>query len=149
MSIDHVSPARMDPREFARLVKRTPRHELERLMQSERRGVVLDELVAGMVSVFRPEVAGSTEAVVHWHIAGRPDGEVDVYELVIADRRCVLSPAPQRPPRLTLALSGVDFIHLVTGNAHPVILVMRGAMKIKGDKLLSAKFPNLFANPKP
>lgn len=149
MSISNVSPARMEPREFARLVKRTPTAELAQLMGGPRRQVVLDELVAGMVSVFRPEMAGALDAVVHWQIGGRPDGTVDVYEIVVSNGTCELSPAPSRQPRLTLSLDAVDYLNLVTGNAHPVLLVMRGRMKTKGDMRLSAKFPSLFANPKP
>lgn len=144
-----TNPAMMDPLEFARLVKRTPAHELRAMMHSDRRAAVLDELFTRMPGVFRADRAGSINAVIHWVIGDRPDGGVDTYELVIADGRCELSPAPQREPKLTLALGAVDFLNLVTGNAHAVALVMRGKLKTKGDLALTAKFPNLFDIPKP
>jgi putative sterol carrier protein len=143
-----VSPAAMDPREFARWVKRTPPAELRELMRGDRRTAVLDELFDRMPGVFRAERAGSLDAVIHWSIGDRADGGTDVYELVIANGTCVLSPRPEREPRLTLSIAGADFLSLVTGNAHPVALVMKGKLKTKGDLALTAKFPNLFDIPK-
>jgi putative sterol carrier protein len=148
MLASDVSPAAMDPREFALLVKKTPTAELRQLMHGERRTVVLDEVFERMPGVFRADRAGSLNAVIHWNIGDRPDGGTDVYELVIADGSCKLSPRPEHEPRLTLSISGVDFLNLVTGNAHPVALVMRGKLKTKGDLALTAKFPNLFDIPK-
>jgi putative sterol carrier protein len=87
--------------------------------------------------------------VIHWRIGDRLDGGVDVYELVISDGACRLSPRPEGEPNLTLSLGAVDFLNVVTGNAHPVLLVMRGKLKTKGDLGLTAKFPNLFDVPKP
>jgi putative sterol carrier protein len=144
-----ANPAKMDPLEFARLVKRTPTAELRRMMHSAQRGPVLDELTSRMPEVFRSDRAGSIGAVVHWVIGDRADGGTDVYEFVIANGTCRLSPRPERPPRLTLTIGAVDFVNLVTGNAHAVALVMRGKMKTKGDIALTAKFPTLFDVPKP
>ncbi|MFJ6195025.1 SCP2 sterol-binding domain-containing protein [Micromonospora sp. NPDC092111] len=149
MTINDANPATMDPREFARLVKKTPTAELRQMMRSERRTLVLDELLTRMPGVFRADRARALDAVIHWVIGDRPDGGVDTYELVIASGTCALSPAPQAEPKLTLALDAVDFLNLVTGNAHPVALVMRGKLKTKGDLALTAKFPTLFDVPKP
>jgi len=149
MAIQDADPATMDPREFARLVKRTPAGELRLLMHGERRDVVLGTLISAMPGVFRADVAGSTEAVVHWRIGDRADGGTDLYELVIADGICTVSDTTDRVPKLTLSLGAVDFLNLVTGNAHPVMLVMRGKLKTSGDLPLTAKFPKLFDHPKP
>jgi hypothetical protein len=149
MTIQEADPAMMEPREFARLVKRTPAAELRRLVHGERRDVVLGQLIHAMPGVFRADVAGATRAVVHWRIGDRPDGGHDVYQFVIADGVCTVSETPDREPRLTLTLGAVDFLNLVTGNAHAVMLVMRGKLKTSGDLALTAKFPQLFDNPKP
>ncbi|MET7426933.1 SCP2 sterol-binding domain-containing protein [Dactylosporangium sp. NPDC005555] len=149
MSVNDADPATMDPREFARLVKKTPARELRQMMHSERRTAVLDELFVRMPGVFRADRAGAMNAVIHWVVGDRPDGGADTYELVIAGGRCELSPEPRREPKLTLTLGAVDFLNLVTGNAHPVVLVMRGKLKTTGDLALTAKFPNLFDIPKP
>ena len=149
MLANDADPATMDPLEFARLVKKAPASDLRRLMEGERRPAILGELVRRMPGVFRADRAGSVNAVVHWRIGDRPDGGTDVYEMVIADGTCVLSAKPEREPKLTLTLGAVDFLNLVTGNRHAVMLVMQGRLKTRGDLALAAKFPNLFDVPKP
>lgn len=149
MDIDEACPATMEPREWARLVKRTSADELLRVMQGERRSVILNEVIEGMPAVFRPEVAGALRAVVHWSIVGRPGGGADVFELVISNGVCELSAEPHLSPTLTLTIGPVDFLRLVTGNASPGLLVMRGRLRARGDFALTAKFPKLFDNPKP
>lgn len=149
MSVHEADPATMTPLEFARLVKRTSTEELRDLMHGERRKPLLDELFLQMPGVFREDQAGSIDAVIHWNIGDRPDGGTDVYEIVIAGGTCRLSARPDGVPRLTLSLGAVDFLNLVTGNAHPVMLVMRGKLKTKGDLGLTARFPNLFDLPRP
>ncbi|WP_425413011.1 SCP2 sterol-binding domain-containing protein [Micromonospora nigra] len=137
-----------DPLPFARLVKRTPAGELRELMHSVQRRRVLDDLLGRMPDVFRADRAGSLAAVIHWRIGDRPDGAVDTYQMVISGGACVLSPAVDRDPTLTLTLGAVDFLSMVTGNAHAVMLVMRGRLKTRGDLALTAKFPTLFDPPK-
>jgi putative sterol carrier protein len=148
MLANDLDPAAMDPVEFARGVRDTPTDQLRALMRGDRRTPILEELFRRMPDVFRADRAGSLDAVVHWKVGDRPDGGVDTYQLVIAGGVCELSTAPDREPRLTLTLSGVDFLNLVTGNAHAVALVMRGKLKTKGDLGLTAKFPNLFDVPR-
>lgn len=149
MTVNDTNPALLEPREFARLVKRTPASELRQLMRGDRRTAVLDELFARMPGVFRADRAGSLDAVIHWRIGDRPDGGVDTYQLVIANGTCTLSPRPHAEPALTLSLGAVEFLQLITGNAHPVMLVMRGKLKTTGDLGVTAKFPTLFDIPRP
>jgi hypothetical protein len=142
------NPAAMDPLDFARFVKRTPAEELLRLMRGERRAAVLDEVFRRMPGVFRADRAGTLDAIVHWRVGDRPDGGNDVYELAIADGACVVSPAPTAEPKLTLTLGAVDFLRLVTGNVHAVVLVMRGRLRTTGNVALTARFPSLFDVPR-
>lgn len=140
---------REDAREFSRLVRDTPAAELRQLVHSAERTPVLDDLLNRMPGVFRADRAGALNAVIHWRIGDRPDGAYDIYELVIAGGSCVLSARPERSPALTLTVGAVEFLKIVTGNAHPVSLVMRGKLRTKGDLALTAKFPTLFDPPKP
>src|SRR5262249_34506002 len=122
MSVKDADPTTMTPIEFARLVKQMSTDELRGLMRGTRSKAILDELFVQMPSVFRRERAGTIDAVIHWNIGDRPDGGTDVYEIVISDGTCRLSPRADGKPKLTLSLSGVDFLNLVTGNANPMML---------------------------
>ena len=144
MPIDQGNPAMLAPAEFARFVERTAAPDLLDLMRGARRSEVLAEVFRRMPNVFRADRAGDLDAVIHYVIGDRPDGGADVYELVISGGACAVSPAPGGAPRLTLTLGAVDFLRLVTGNVHPVVLVMRGRLRTKGDVGLTAKFPSLF-----
>ncbi|MFI2407877.1 SCP2 sterol-binding domain-containing protein [Micromonospora chersina] len=101
-----------------------------------------------MPGVFRADRAGTTTAVLHWKVGDRPGGGADTYELVIADRTCTRSAAPDRPATLELSIGGVDFLKMVTGNANPVALFVLGKLKARGDIGLTARVPNLFDVPK-
>jgi hypothetical protein len=140
--------ASADPGQFAQLVKASSADDLKALMSSDLRGKVLDEIFSRFPGQFRADRAGATNAVIHWTVAGRPDGGSDTYELMIADGTCTLSPTPTADPKLALSLGGVDFLNLVTGNANPMMMFMTGKLKAKGDLGLAANLANLFDLPK-
>ncbi len=145
---DASSLKSVDPTEFARAVTKMPGGELKSIMHGEERTSVLDEVFGRMPGLFRPDRAGQTHAVVHWHITGRPDGGADTYELIIGDGKCVLSPKPEKEPRLSLTLDAVDFLKVVSSNANPMMMFMTGKLKAKGDLGLAANIANLFNMPK-
>lgn len=138
----------MSPEEFAELVKKTSNDELKQVMQSERRTAVLDGIFTRMPGTFRPDRAGSVNAVIHWIIGDRPDGGADTYELVIANGTCELSPKPEHEPKVALNVGAVDFLKVVSGNGNPVMLFMTGKLKAKGDLGLAANIANYFDIPK-
>ncbi|MFI5929076.1 SCP2 sterol-binding domain-containing protein [Micromonospora sp. NPDC051543] len=148
MWAEETYPKAGDPRDLARFVKAVSTEELRGLLCSERRTAVLDGVFKGMPDVFRPERAGGLDAVIHWRVGDRPGGGYDTYELVIADGSCELSPAPTHPPRVTMTISGADFLRMVTGVASPVALFMRGKLTARGDLGLVMKVPQLFEAPR-
>jgi len=148
MLADETNPAALTAQEFALLVKQAPVEHLRRLMQGSHRKPVLDKIFERMPGVFRPEKARGMTAVVHWRIGDRPDGGTDTYELAISNGACQVSAAPKHEPKLALTISAVDFLKVVTGNANPMTLFLRGRMKAKGDLGLATRFPQLFDIPK-
>jgi putative sterol carrier protein len=138
----------VDAEKFADLVKSTPKAQLEALLVSDHRGEFLDAIFNRMPGQFRPEKAGSANAVIHWNITGRPDGGTDTYELVIADGACTLSPSPQAEPKLAFTLGGYDFLQLIAGATNPMMMFMTGKIKAKGDLGLAANIANYFDLPK-
>jgi hypothetical protein len=146
--IDPSQFGAVDPQQFAQLVKNTPSDQLKAIMQGDERGKVLDAIFGRMPTLFRPDRAGSTNAVIHWNVGDRPDGGVDTYELVIANGACTLSPEPANDPKLSLTVGALDFLKIVSGNGNPVQMFMMGKLKAKGDLGLAANIANLFDIPK-
>jgi putative sterol carrier protein len=139
----------VDPKQFAQIVKSTPDSKIAEVMQSDLRGKILNEVFGRMPSLFRADKAGSTNAVIHWILTGRPDGGVDTYEVVIENATCHVSEPPERDPKLSLTMGPVEFLKIVSGGANPVMLFMTGKVKAKGDLGLAANIANLFNIPKP
>ncbi len=148
LDIEKLDVGALTPQEFAQLVAQTPKREMAELMAGEHRRKVLDEVFRRMTHHFRPDKAGSTSAVIHWRIGGRPDGGHDEYEMVIADGACALSPRLEREPRLTVTADAVDFLRLASGNASGATLFLTRKLKLDGDLGLGANLTNLFDIPK-
>jgi putative sterol carrier protein len=100
-----------------------------------------------MAEHFKPANAQGIDAVVHWKIGGRADGGHDHYEVVVREGTCTTTDAPAHEPRVTLALDGVDFMRLVTGNTAGPALFMSGRLKIEGDLMFSVQIQSLFTIP--
>ncbi|MEU7757239.1 SCP2 sterol-binding domain-containing protein [Micromonospora sp. NPDC049171] len=145
---DPATFANVGPKEFAQLVKSTPDDKIAQVMSGDLRDKVLGEVFGRMPALFRADRAGSTNAVIHWVITGRPDGGSDTYEVVIADGACVVNETPQHDPKLSLTMGPVEFLKIVSGGANPVMMFMTGKLKAKGDLGLAANIANLFDIPK-
>jgi putative sterol carrier protein len=145
---DSAAFASVDPKQFAQLVKSTPDAKIAEVMQGDQRGKILSQVFGRMPSLFRADRAGSTSAVIHWNITGRPDGGTDTYEVAVENGTCTVSPTPERDPKLSLTMGPVEFLKIVSGNANPVMLFMSGKLKAKGDLGLAANIANLFNIPK-
>lgn len=140
--------ASVNAKQFAQIVKSTPDSKITEVMQSDKREKVLNEVFSRMPSLFRADRAGSTNAVIHWSITGRPDGGTDTYEVVIENGACQVSSTPERDPRLSLTMGPLEFLKIVGGAANPVMMFMTGKLKAKGDLGLAANIANLFDIPK-
>ena len=145
---DPANFANVGPKEFAQLVKSTPDAKINEIMSCEARGKILSEVFNRMPALFRADRAGSTNAVIHWNITGRPDGGTDTYEIVIENGTCTVSETATRDPKLSLTMGPVEFLKIVSGGANPVMMFMTGKLKAKGDLGLAANIANLFDIPK-
>jgi hypothetical protein len=148
IDFDPSTFASVDAQQFAKIVKSTPDETIKDVMRGDLREKILDEVFSRFPTMFRPERAGSTNAVIHWSITERPDGGEDTYEVVIVDGTCTVTASPQWEPKLALTLSPLDFIKVIAGGANPVMMFMTGKLKAKGDLGLAANIANLFDIPK-
>lgn len=138
----------IEPGEFASLVKSIPDDQIAEVMAGPHRKEILGEIFSRFPKLFRPDRAGSTNAVIHWEIGGAADGGSDTYQVVIEEGTCATSADADRDPRLTLTLGPVDFVKVVSGVGNPMMMFMTGKLKAKGDLGLAANIANLFDLPK-
>ncbi len=141
----------MDPQAFARLIKHASSEQLDAVLDDPaRRAALLETIFNRMVGQFRAERAPKRDSAIHWRITGGPDGE-DVYETWITAApgppQCSISKEPSHDPRVTLTLSGDQFLRLVSGNASPAVMLMTGKVSLDGDIGFAANLSNIFDIP--
>lgn len=143
-----ADPSALDPSEFIALIRKASDRELATLMSGQHRRTVLDAIFKKMGQMFRPDQAGATKAVIHWNITGGQNGGTDTYQVAIADQRCTVTGTPDQSPQLTVSLSPVDFLKLLSGKGNPMMMLMMGKIKTKGDLGLASSLVKLFDFPK-
>jgi putative sterol carrier protein len=133
---------------FARLVRRSPEQRLERVMRSPARRMILDGIFWQMPQHLDRRGAAGLNTVVQWRITGRADGRTDAYRLTIADGRARVRRGSTDPDaRVTITLTGAEFLRLVTGLADPMQAYFGGRIQLAGDIMLAARLQSLFRIP--
>jgi putative sterol carrier protein len=143
---EQVDFSSIDPEEVAGAISSITDEQLRDALNGPQREAIIGEVFRRMEAHFKPGSAAGVDAVIHWKIPG-PDGGIDHYEVVLHDGACTTSKAPQHEPRVTLAVDGVDFMRLVTGNAAGPTLFMSGKLKIEGDLMFSTQIQSMFTIP--
>ncbi|MFD0062938.1 SCP2 sterol-binding domain-containing protein [Streptomyces sp. NPDC056690] len=139
------------PEQFAKIVKGLSAKEIDRIARDgELRARILGEVFARMERQFKPDAAGSLQALIRWKVTGASDQAEAVYETAIADGTCTVTEGrSDATPRVTLAMGDADFLKLVSGNQSPVMMFMMRKVRITGDVALAAGLNRYFDIPKP
>ncbi len=141
--------ASVTPEQFAALVRKLSTKEIAGLMRGDLRARVLKEVFGRMERQFRPEAAGSLDAVIRWEVAGAADEPTAVWETAIADGTCTATPGrSDARARVTLMLGDAEFLRLVSGNGNPITMFLTRKIKISGDIALASSLTHLFDIPK-
>ncbi|MFJ9181092.1 SCP2 sterol-binding domain-containing protein [Streptomyces sp. NPDC102360] len=142
--------ASVTPEEFARIVKGLSAKEIGRIAQDEElRTRVLKEVFGRMERQFKPDVAGSLEALIRWKVTGQDEVPEVVYETRISKGTCTVTEGrSDAEPRVTLIMGDADFLKLVSGNSSPVTMFMMRKVKIAGDVALASGLTRYFDIPK-
>jgi putative sterol carrier protein len=138
--------ATIEPKDFAKLIKATPDSTINEVMSGPERTKILDGVFNRMPSLFRPEKAGATQAVIHWNITGA--ATPDRYETVIENGTCTVTNEPARDPKLTMTMDALTLLKVVSGDVNPMMMFMTGKVKAKGDLGIAAQIAKLFDIPK-
>ena len=127
-----VDPDAIDPAEVARVLKGVKDSHLRSVMASGFRPVVLEQVFKRFPEFLEEDRAAGADLSVGFRIRGRSDGGEDRYVVEVRDGVCRVSPG-EAARDATLVLDGAAFLKLVTGHLNPVMGVMRGVLKVRGD----------------
>jgi putative sterol carrier protein len=123
--------------------------QLEWLMRSPIRRVVLDAIFWQMPRQLDRRRAERLDATVRWRITTPGADAVDVYELVFREGRCRVGRGQSHgEPRLTITVDGAEFVRLASGNSDALQAYFNRRLALSGDIMFAAKLVSLFRVPK-
>ena len=135
-----VDPLALDPVAVARTLVGVPAAHLRSVMSGGFRHVVLEEVFTRLPAFLDSRKAGRCALTIGFRLTGRDDGESERYVVRVADGVCSTAgpglgdtEVPERRDA-TITCTGHDFLRLATGHLTPVTGVLRGQLKVRGDK---------------
>lgn len=131
-----VDPRLLDPIDVASALGEVKSDHLKKVMRSGFRNVVLDEIFRRLPEFVDPKKTAKVSLRVGFRLTGNPSGEIERH-LVVIERgvATVTDGLTEDDPRdATVTCEGHDFLRLATGHLSPVVGVLKGQLKVKGDK---------------
>lgn len=152
-----VDPRALDPVDVATVLGEVDRTHLAKVMRSGFRGVVLGEIFGRLPEFVNPRKAAKVELRVGFRLTGHPSGEVERYVVCVERGAASVSaagPADQsgeqaaRRRDATVTCEGHDFLRLATGHLNPVLGVLRGQLKVRGDQARALQLSSVIDIPR-
>lgn len=143
----------IDPVDIARVLHGVPADHLRSVMASDFRPVILEEIFERMPAFVNGRKAAGVQITVGFRLTGRPDGEVDRYVLRLRDGQATVLAGPaadavgREDRHATVTCEAADFLRLVTGHLSAVSGVLRGQLKVRGDKAAALRLNAAFDIP--
>jgi putative sterol carrier protein len=130
-----VDPTLLDPVEVATVLGTVPPAHLRKVMRSGFRHVVLGEIFRRLPEFVNERKARGVDLTVGFRLLGNPDGDVERYVVRVRDGVATVETGDAGGERdATVTCEGHDYVRLATGHLNPVIGVLKGQLKVKGDK---------------
>ena len=132
----------------ARAIRGASHEQLEQVMESPARRVVLETIFWQMPRRVDKRRAADTRTSVRWEITGRRSERPDVYQLELKDGRArVIRGAGGPDPQVTITLDGAEFLLIATGGSDPMSAYFSGRVVVAGDIMAAAKLGSIFKIP--
>ena len=138
------------PEAFAKLIASAPDEMIAEVINGPQRKAVLDQIFGRMADHVEPAQIDGLDTVVHFKILDRPEdqgGGYDHYEVIFADGACRASDSPEHDPKVTIKVSGVQFLKLAGNKASGPTLFLTGKLKLEGDVMLASRLTGFFRIP--
>lgn len=148
-----VDPTALDPVDVATALRVAKGDHVRKVMASGFRPVVIQEIFRRMPEFLDEQKANRVRLCIGFRLLGNPTGEVERYAVQVDRGVCTvqsLGPGEQGDTGerdATVTCEGHDFLRLATGQLSPITGVLRGALKVKGDRAKALQFSSLMKIP--
>jgi putative sterol carrier protein len=147
-----VDPRLLDPVDVATALRGVKDDHLGRVMRSGFRPVVLGEIFRRLPDFVDREKAAGTRLCIGLRLTGSASGEVERY-VVTVDRGVAtvvegVGEDEAGARDATITCEGHDFLRLATGHLSAVTGVLKGRLKVRGDKAKALAFASVIDFPR-
>lgn len=148
-----VDPTALDPVDVATALKHAPRQHLEKVMSSGFRPVVLGEILRRLPDFVDPVRARKVDLAIGFRLLGNPSGEPERFVVRVQEGAAVVESldAGSEDERrdATVTCEAHDYLRLATGHLNPLTGVLKGQLKVKGDRAKALKLASVIDIPEP
>jgi putative sterol carrier protein len=131
-----VDPTELDPVDVATTLKDVKGDHLAKVMRSGFRTVVLSEIFRRLPDFVDQKKAAKVQLCVGFRLTGAPSGDIERYVVEVDRGIATVTPGDQGSDHrdATVTCEGHDFLRLATGHLSPIAGVLKGQLKVKGDR---------------
>jgi putative sterol carrier protein len=130
-----MDPTQLDPVDVATALRTVPLGHLRRVMASGFRPVVLGEIFRRLPEFLNERKAKGVDLTVGFRLLGNPNGEIERYVVRVRDGAATVALGDAGEQRdATVTCQGYDYLRLATGHLSPVMGVLKGQLRVRGDK---------------
>jgi putative sterol carrier protein len=145
-----VDPTALDPVDVATVLGGVRADHLRKVMASGFRPVVLGEIFRRLPDYANPRKAAKVDLTVGFRLLGNPSGEIERYVVRVAAGAATVTAGDAGEDRdATVTCEAHDYLRLATGHLNPVSGVLKGQLKVKGDKAKALKLSSVIDIPQP
>jgi len=144
-----VDPTMLDPVDVATVLGDVKREHLEKVMASGFRPIVLGEIFRRLPEYVDARKARTVSLSIGFRLLGNPSGEIDQYVVRVHHGEVSVEAGDTgRRPDATITCQGHDYLRLATGHLSPVFGVLKGTLKVKGDKAKALQLSSILDIPR-
>lgn len=147
-----VDPTALDPVDVATALGGVSTDHLRRVMASGFRPVVLGEIVSRLPDFVNDRKARGADLTIVLRLLGRPDGGIDRYLVRVSGGIATVTEGDEGDEGserdATVTCEAYEFLRLATGHLSAITGVLRGQLKIKGDKAKALQLTSVLDIPK-
>ncbi|GAA4128417.1 hypothetical protein GCM10022215_39890 [Nocardioides fonticola] len=146
-----VDPTALDPVDVATCLKGVPIEHLRGVMAGGFRPVVLDEIFRRLPDFVSYRRASRVDLTIGFRLLGAGSGEIERFVVRVWRGECVVlagaeAEAVERRDA-TITCEGYEFLRLATGHLSAITGVLRGQLKVKGDRAKALQFASVLDIP--
>ena len=145
-----VDPTALDPVDVATALAEVRSDHLKKVMTSGFRSIVLGEIFRRLPEYVNPRKAAKVELTIGFRLLGNPSGDVERYVVRVTGGAATVAAGDEGEQRdATVTCEAHDYLRLATGHLNPVTGVLKGQLKVRGDKAKALQLSSVIDIPQP